>query len=91
MGQIAAFLTRYVRHVKEGSTMPYNSESLSKNVRRNVAWNSSHLLRSQSQKFVQLGPPRRRSINFTLEDETLTVLASLRLYYQEYKCQGIGV
>ena len=41
---------------------------------RNVAWNSSHLLRSRSQKFVHAaGTSRRRSIDFTLEDETPTV------------------
>jgi hypothetical protein len=27
-GKEAAFLIRYMRHVKEGSTMPYNSGSL---------------------------------------------------------------
>jgi hypothetical protein len=44
-----------------------------------------HLLRSRSQSSCSwdFASSKYASIDFTLEDETLTVLASLRLYYQE--------
>jgi hypothetical protein len=51
---------------------------------RNVAWNSTLAICCEpGRKVCAAGTLGRRSIDFTLEDETPTVLASLRLYYQE--------
>ena len=63
--------------------MPYNSGSLSKNVRAKRCVELQPSVAKPVAKVRAAGTSRRRSIDITLEDETPTVLASLRLYYQE--------